>query len=117
MEKQDAFTLLEVLVSTVVLAVVIAGIANVFLSGKRYILHSRARMAGGELGRFFLDPLQTDVRQDQWGSNCLSAQTGCPGAQTVEGLSYAPNYNITNNSPVANVNRVKVNIIWNEPSP
>ena len=119
MKKQDAFTLLEVLVSTVILAVVISGIANIFLSGKRYILHSNARMTGGELGRFFLDPLQMDVRQDQWGvsgSNCLNGGS-CSGFEIINSIKYTPAYTITKDSPIANLNKVKVNITWDEISP
>jgi len=114
--REKGLSLLEIIVSAVIMSLLVVGLANLFLAGKRQILHSRARMTGGELGKYFLDPLQMDVRQDLWGNNCLSAGIGCPGAQVVEGLSYAPNYNITSNSPIGRVNRVRVNITWNEPS-
>ncbi len=41
------------------------GLTNLFVSGKRYILHSRARMTGGEIGRLFLDPLNMAVHQGE----------------------------------------------------
>jgi Tfp pilus assembly protein PilV len=66
-----ALTLVEIIVSVVILALVITGLANVFVAGKRYIQHSRMRMAGGELGKEFLDPLQQYVRQDTWDGNQL----------------------------------------------
>ena len=110
------FSLIEIIVASLILALTMAGLVNIFVSGKRYILHSRARMAGGELGKFFLDPLQTDVREDQWGTNCLSANVSCPGASTVNYIAYTPTYSITRDTPIANINKVKVVISWNETS-
>lgn len=115
--QEKGLSLLEIIVSAVIMSLLITGLANLFLAGKRQILHSRARMTGGELGKYFLDPLQMDVRQDQWGSNCLSAGINCPGSQLIEGLTYAPVYVINHDSPIAKVNKVRVDITWNEPSP
>lgn len=112
--RRRGLTLLEIVVATIILALVIVSLANVFVLGKRYVLHSRARMAGGELGRFFLDPLQMDVDQGSWGNNCLSTEAGCPGAENADGRLYTPTYDITNNSPVTNLNKVKVTIHWDE---
>jgi len=113
---KKGLTLLEILVASIILAIVTAGLANIFVVGKRYILRSRSRMAGGELGRVFLDPLQMDVRQDLWGSNCLSSGIGCPGTEVLSGITYAPTYDITPNSPAANLNKVKLTIEWEDPT-
>jgi len=114
---KKGFTLVEIIVATLILALVTTGLAYVFLAGKRHLLHTRSKIQAAELGRLFLAPLQRDVRQDQWGSNCLSAGTGCPGAQTVDNITYTPTYNRTLNYPIANLNKVKVTITWNEPAP
>ena len=114
-------SLLEILVSTLILALVMTGVANIFVAGKRHILRSRSRMTGGELGKYFLDPFQRYVRQDQWttgpNQNCLAAGN-CPDEQagTSQGLDrdYTAQYTINNNSPIANLNRVRVDIIWSE---
>ena len=112
---KKGLTLLEILVASIILAVVIAGLANIFFVGKKYILRSRLRMAAGELGRAFLDPLQKDVRQDLWTTNCLSGnQAACPGAEDL-GITYNPTYVITPNSPIGNLNKVKVTIGWHDP--
>ena len=50
------------LIATIILALVLIGIVNVFISSKRWILHSRERMSAVELGKLFLAPLQQDVR-------------------------------------------------------
>jgi prepilin-type N-terminal cleavage/methylation domain-containing protein len=64
--KKRGFTILEVLVAAIILALVVFGLANVFVAAKRLIAHSSSRMAGGEIGRLFVDPLQLYVRQDTW---------------------------------------------------
>jgi Tfp pilus assembly protein PilV len=113
------FTLMEVLVSAVLIAIVLVGLANLFVVGKRYILHNRSRMTGGELGRVFLDPLQMHVRQDTWGTanNCLSNKTNCPTPQTLDNITYTPDYNDITDVAGTNLRRVRLIISWTEPAP
>ena len=77
MRKQKGFSLVEVLVAAVIFALVIAGLSGVFISGNKLIIHARERMASAQLGKFFLDPLQADVRQDTW---------DCTGALSCGGI-------------------------------
>src|SRR3989338_6754315 len=95
---KKGFSLIEIIVATFVLALVTTGLAYVFLAGKKHLLHTRSKIQATELGRLFLSPLQMDVREDQWvtSSNCLSAGTGCPGAQTIDNILYTPVYDIGN---------------------
>jgi Tfp pilus assembly protein PilV len=127
--NKKGLSLLEILVATILLALLTTGLANIFIAGKRYILHARMRMTGGELGKFFLEPLQRDVRQDQWGNNCLSTNginpAGCdtntwtdPSDRTV----YSPSYNISGlladaDNPQGRLRKVIVNINWQERAP
>jgi|SRR3989338_7255415 len=118
--RKKGLSLLEILISTLILALLMLGLGNIFVAGKRLILHSRSRMTGGELGKYFLDDFQMLVRQDTWSTNCLGLGN-CPPEQkgTADGLDrdYTANYTINNGQPITNVNRVKVDIIWNEPPP
>ncbi|MDD4900282.1 MAG: prepilin-type N-terminal cleavage/methylation domain-containing protein, partial [Candidatus Omnitrophica bacterium] len=131
---KKAVTLMEVLVALIILAVVMAGIVNLFISGKRWILHMRARMAGGELGRQFLDPLQMDVRQDQWmlgaNSNCLTSAGTASGTcgffqpwfDPSGQMLYTPNYvitplNVDATHPLGHLRRVVLTVTWNERDP
>ena len=66
MDKQTGFTLVEVVVSMVVFALVVVGLSSVFMAGGKLIIHNRERMTSAQLGKFFLDPLQVNVRQDHW---------------------------------------------------
>jgi len=117
---KKGLSLIEILVAAIILALVMTGLANTFIVGKRYILHSRLRMTVAELGKYFLEPLQMQVRQDEWSTvtaNCLS-QANCPD-ETVgpaEGLDrdYTAKYIINNDSPLDNLNKVRVDITWTE---
>lgn len=137
--NRKGFTLLEVLVAAIILALVMAGMVNVFIVGKRFIVHSRSRMSGGELGKLFLAPLQGDVRADTWGvgSNSLrlgtrycdsnpahaeEQQPDCPTlvARTLDNIVYSAEYNITNvtvRTEPDNIRRVVATISWNESTP
>ena len=116
MSDKKGLSLLEIIISALIMSLLVTGLANLFISGKRLLLHNRAKMTGGELGRHFLDPLQMDVRQDQWGSNCLSGGGCAAASETVDNITYTSGYTVTNGAPIANLNKVKVNITWNEPS-
>jgi len=125
------FTLMEVLVSLILIALTLLGLSNLFVAGKRYIQYSRTKMTGGELGKIFLDPLQMDVTQAErsagalngWGqiNNCLNNPTNpapsppCPQAQLIDNVLYTPDYDIT---PVGtNLRRVKLTISWPKVQP
>ncbi len=138
--NKKGFTLIEIIVGAVILALVMAGLASVFLASKKYIVHSQSRMSGGELGKVFLDYLQMHVRQDTWdnvATNALSVTTapnvprycdapsgnpqqpGCPtqAQRTLDpSISvYTARYDIDANvSGAPNLRRVKVTISWTE---
>ena len=116
--NKKGLSLLEILIAALILSLVMTGLVGIFVSGKRLVLHSRARMTGGELGKFFLDPLENEVRADQWGGgNCLSGGA-CPNPQqeTLGSITYNAYYNASDvlvgtNPPLR---RVTVNIAWDE---
>ncbi|KPK98588.1 MAG: hypothetical protein AMJ95_03620 [Omnitrophica WOR_2 bacterium SM23_72] len=116
------FTLMEALVSTVLISLVLVGLGNLFLGGKRWMGHRRYQITAAQVGKVFLDPLHMDVRQDNWGENCLSSNgTNCSsygGGRTIDGISYSASYNIST-PPVdgTNLRRVQLNVSWSEPSP
>lgn len=121
---KKGFGLIEVIVSIVLIALTITGLVHLFVAGKRLLFLSHTRMAGGELGKVFLDPLQMDVRQDRWGAgnNCLSSDptntSACPSSQTIGNITYNAVYNITNVAETNNsLRRVKVDVKWSETLP
>ncbi len=117
-QLRRGFSLLEVLVSAILMALVFLGLANIFVTGKRYIMHSRHRMTGAELGKVFLAPLQMQVRQDTWSNaaNRLGTATNYTANHTMDsGMIYNATYNITNHT--ATLKKVKLTINWTEPAP
>jgi len=133
MRKQKGFSLVEVLVASVIFFLVMAGLSGVFISGNKLIIHARERMASAQLGKFFLDPLQADVRQDTW--DCTGASS-CGGivnrlnvssaqvsftSQTVNSRPFSATYTVadgTIDSALAgtDLRRVSATITWDEHS-
>jgi Tfp pilus assembly protein PilV len=118
---KKGLTLLEILVSTVILVMVISGLVSLFVTGKKYVAHSRSRMTAGELGKYYMDPLQQLVRQDTWDANCLGASSGaaCPGYGVQHSVDNTVNYiiNFTVDNSVPNMNtmrKVTLNLTWDE---
>ena len=50
----------------IILALIMGGLANLFVATKQIALHTGSRMVVGELARHFLDRLQKHVREDWW---------------------------------------------------
>jgi len=117
---KKGFSLFEILISLIILSIAITGITVLFTSSKRFILHGRSTFSGTELGKFFLDPLQMYVRQDTWGTNCVSTNgvnTNCSTVpQVINGISYTPVYTKTQVG-VTSLRRVTLNLNWIEPNP
>ncbi|OGX16369.1 MAG: hypothetical protein A2166_06405 [Omnitrophica WOR_2 bacterium RBG_13_41_10] len=118
--NKKGLTLLEILVATMLFALVMTGLANVFLAGKRHLIHSKSRISGAEINKFFLDPLQMDVRQDTWSTagNCLtSTGSSCSSeARTLDTIVYNVNWSI-GPGPITNLRKVTATISWTEPNP
>ena len=117
-QKDRGVSFIELLIAVVILAMTITGLINLFDASKRWIEHSQSRMAAGEIAKLILDPLQRQVRQDQWNAvgHCLSTGGGCvPPSITLQGRTYNIVYTIDNEQPIANLNRVNIIISWNEP--
>lgn len=100
--------MLEIIVASVILALVIAGTANVFISSRRFMAQSRERINEGELGKYVLDPLQMDVNASTWdqAGNQLTVGTRSQ-SKTINGKSYNFTYNV---SQVAGTDLRKVEV-------
>lgn len=123
MPNKAGFTLVEIIVASVVFALTIAGLLGVFVAGSRHIIHARERVTSAELGKLFIDPLQLDVRQDTWVGNSLDPLVPHPPVtQTVNNTVFTCNYimdDATSDSALVNTDlrRVTATIAWNELSP
>jgi len=138
--KKSGFTLLEILVSALIMAIVMLGLANVFFAGKRYVYHARSRIAATEISKTFLDPLASQVRQsannttinDGWNqtSNALRTglrycdnntshaalqQEGClsEAERTFDSMVYSATYNISDVNGT-DLRKVRLVVNWSE---
>lgn len=137
-------TLMEVVISTIILAVILAGMAGLFTSSRKWLTYSRSKMAGAELSRVFLSPLHMQVRQDTWGevTNALYPDKDQPGPitrycdqdsthlqmpgnfcqplqqteTTLFGMPFEAQYDL-DTVPNTTVRRVRVTIRWTEKGP
>lgn len=117
--NKRGFTLLEIIIATMLFALVMSGLMGIFVAGKRHTIHSRERMTGSELEKLFLDPLQMAVRQDTWdqAGNELKTATGVSlPAQKVNNVDYTAQKDV-NVVAGTDLRRVKVQVNWTEPSP
>ena len=118
--RNQGVTFIELLVAIVLLAATIGGILSLFGATKRWIEASQSRMTVGELGKYVLDPLQMQVRADQWNANCVSdtvaAGAGCvPNNLNIQGRQFNIAYNV-GVGPLPALRRVRIVINWNEPT-
>jgi len=110
MHTKDGFSLVEIIVATIVLSLTILGLLGVFVAGNNWVIHFRERSTSAELGKFFVDPLQMDVRQDTWGPNPLSRPTT---TQTINGKIFTAEYT-PSNVPGTVLRKVSTTINWTE---
>jgi Tfp pilus assembly protein PilV len=112
MRKKRGSSLIEILVATVIFALVMFGLIGVFVAGKGHVIHARERMIGAEIGKFFIDPLQEHVKQESWGSNILTTG-GIAGPETINNTDFSAGYVVTDVLGT-NLKRVITNITWTE---
>ncbi len=115
--NKSGISLLEIVISMMLLSLVLIGLANVFVASGGYMKHSRSRISASQLSSVFVEPLQNEVRQSDWdgGSNNLSVGVRNEAVVNIGGVDYSPTYNITNMGMGANaLRRVQIRIRWNE---
>lgn len=122
MMRKKGFTILELLISAMILALIVAGLVSIFVTGKRYAVHSTSRIQAAELGKYFADPLQIQVRQDTWTAvgNCLGTGN-CPAQTwTIGAIGYRADFtwtNVVSGIPGNTLRKVTTRITWTEPGP
>lgn len=126
-------TLIEILISSLILTISVAGLVNLFVASKRYIAGTHNRLSSSELSKAFLDPLQSQVRfspvtsisLDGWDmvNNPLMVPVGFESnpdfsgtAIVINGTTYAPTYSVSRvRTPLGvdtGMRRVTVTINW-----
>ena len=115
-------TLVELVVSVIILALIVAGLAHIFVASRRFITLARSRAQAMEYNVNFLDSLNIHIRQDQWDntSNPLypSATLKSGGSAKLDYINYSCEYNVTDLSTMAGnpkLRKVTMTVNWTEP--
>jgi prepilin-type N-terminal cleavage/methylation domain-containing protein len=118
MRKNRGFSLVEVLVASVVFSLTMLGLFSVFASGSKHIVHIRERMTGSQLGKLFLDPLQDYVRYDTWDKPGNELILGSRGGitQTINNRNFSEVHSVAA-IPGTDLRRVITTVTWSESSP
>ena len=117
MHKNSGFTLLEIIISTIILSLLLLGMLGVFVAGNTWVGHFRERMVSVELGKFFLDPLQDQVRQDTWAGSQLANPGSYNGiSQTINNRVFNEIHTVSPTIAGTDLHRVTSTISWTEPA-
>ena len=108
--NKKSLTLLEIVISMVILALVVTGLVNVFITGKQFIQHSSYRVGAGEIGKQFIDPFQNRIRQDTWNTSPFAMNSSVNRSNGT----YTASYVISNLSNNTTLKRVETTISWTE---
>jgi prepilin-type N-terminal cleavage/methylation domain-containing protein len=117
--KKKGFTLVEIMVSLVILSLLASGMLSVFVSSRKLVSRSKRRLYATEIARREIDSRRDRIRADTWcltgganfldptatWSNCASA--AYPGFTVecrVEGI------------PGRDYRKLSVRVRWNEPN-
>jgi prepilin-type N-terminal cleavage/methylation domain-containing protein len=118
--SRKGMTLLEIIISMMILSLITVGIANVFLAAKKYVRFDRSRIVAAQLGRYYMDVLQLNVTAANWrtASNNLTAQAYLDFNDTINrNMNYTINRTVDYPfDPAMKIHRVKLTISWNETS-
>ena len=124
-KKLSGFTLVEVIVSLLILLATAAGIFASFVAAQNYVLRSKRRIAAVNFVRQKLEELRPYVRQDTWtnstsGANLLWAAENATKTYAPETIDFTDtwtgqrNYAVTNTVNTA-LRNVSVTANWTEP--
>ena len=92
MPKRKSVSLIEVLVGTVLLALVFGGLLTAFVAVRNYIKRSNARLVAANFSRRILIDLSDEVSETNWDSGPLSeGWVRDYPAITIDSLTYRDN--------------------------
>ena len=115
---EAGFSLVEVVVATVILSTVIVGILRAFISANLFVASQGERTAAADLARQQLEDLYEEVRQDKWNlsNQKLSPGTtlGAASTSVVDGVTYTRSYTVSsvNDGPTEAYRKVEVTVTW-----
>ena len=117
-KKENGFTLLEIMVAMIVLAILAAGFFNTMVSSRYLVARSRKRFMGDEIARQEIENKRQFVRWDLWQLNNASNPLNPSGSWTswvavVNNPGYESRFMVQNITG-ADCRKITVQVKWNE---
>lgn len=119
-KTKKAVTLTEVIVGSVILALVFGGLLASFVGVRRYVRRANVRLVSANLARAALNNLYRAVREDEWNErasplypanhNNLS-DAGVDLTNPIDNIQYTGNYQVTTRAG-REYRQVRVNISY-----
>ncbi len=117
--NKKGFTLIEVVVATLILAVLAAGVAGAFWSGQHFLSRARHRVQAFNFAMEALDRLRSNYQyldeEMSVGSGYLASGIGCSIAGEMAAMAPDFTYDVTE-PQVNGYKQVRIRVHWNEPS-
>ncbi len=111
--KGDGFTLVEILIAITIFCLAVLGLAIGTVSVIRSNQTSHLRASAVNLAQARLEELRAMTSTAFSTLSCPSS-TPCSDNATASGVTFTRQWWITNNSPVAGVNRIDVTVNWTD---
>ncbi len=99
---KKSLTLTEIIIGTVILALVFGGLIASFIAVRRYVNRANARLVAANLGRSIFNNLYDDVHADWDNTGDLVVGSHAAGTAavanlpvTIEGRQYTGSYDVT----------------------
>ncbi len=91
--RRKSFTILEVIVGTLLLAIAFGGVFTAFVAARAYVTRANERVVAANLARRALEDLYDHVSADTWNTGALrSPQTDTPEPDyTIDANAYDNN--------------------------
>lgn len=111
--KDDGFTLVEILIAITIFCFAVLGLAIGTVSVIRSNQTSHLRASAVNLAQARLEELRAMTAAAFSALSCPSS-TPCSDNAIASGVTFTRRWSITSNSPVAGVNRIDVTVNWSD---
>lgn len=122
--NKSGFTLVEVMVAAVVLALLATGLFSVFASSRNLVSRSKRRLVAVEIARTEIETHKQHIREDRWNNPAYPAVFPADGnwracasaAYVYSGIAYNVDCRVDPGPTADSYRKVTVRVRWNEPS-
>lgn len=111
--RKKSFTLIEILVGALILALAFGGIFAGFIAVRKYVSHSNERLIAANLTRTILKNLYSQLGEDNWtdaSGPFVDGKTYDLGTVTIDNFDYTMSYTVTGTT--GDRKQIEVNITY-----